>query len=711
MFADFEQADYAPWQVAGEAFGKLPAIRALDGQMAIEGYKGKGFVSSFNGGDQAVGKLTSPSFTIDRSYLTFLIGGGAWKGETAMNLIVDGEIVRSATGSNYKDGGSENLAPASWDVSELVGKEAKLTIVDARQGGWGHINIDHIVLTDDRGDIGTANEGFVPPAQVSRELTVTSDFLQIPLLKNPDRGNPDFQKLSILSEGKVVRFMHVSIPEKKEQADIWYSIDLRKLKGKEITLQYTSTNEQVLEMLYLDDEEKIDPAAYSGPHRPRFHFSPRLGWMNDVNGLYYHDGLYHLFYQYNPTATSYGPGFDMHWGHSVSKDLMHWEEWPIALFPNAAGQCFSGTALMQEHAIPGLNEGSELPAPVLFFTGTEPFTQHIATTSDGGRTWDRFSENPVVPKFGHSDRDPKVIWHEASQHYVMVLYVDGQGDSYRFLRSKDLKEWETTSEIPNWFECPEFFSVTSPTTGEELMLLYGCYRSGGENPVHFNSCYQLGRFDGKTFKPVTEIRQAHQGSNFYGAIIFANDPKNRRIMMGWGQNTRFPDEPFNQCASVPLEMILKEINGEDTLCYEPVAEVAAQRGEAILELKNVSIAEANDKLAELKKDAELDVVIRFRHDASAAAAGVKIRGIGFAYNPKKKTLRQNGRSAPIHAEGILEARFLIDRGMVEAFWNGGEAAYAISSLHTDDGPALKLEGDATIEEIKIYPMGNIWTEK
>src|SRR5690606_29393995 len=126
-----------------------------------------------------------------------------------------------------------------------------------------------------------------------------------------------------------------------------------------------------------------------------------------------------------------------HWGHSVSRDLVHWEEWPVALFPDAAGQCYSGTAVMQHQPIPGLNGGVKLPAPVMFFTGTEPFSQHLATTPDGGRTWKRFPGNPVVPKIGNSDRDPKVVWHEPSQHYVMVLYVDGQGDTYRFLRSKD----------------------------------------------------------------------------------------------------------------------------------------------------------------------------------------------------------------------------------------------------------------------------------
>ncbi|RYD37386.1 MAG: glycoside hydrolase family 32 protein [Verrucomicrobiaceae bacterium] len=529
-------------------------------------------------------------------------------------------------------------------------------------------------------------------------------------MRNPDRAHPEFGRLDISSAGKVLRSLHLMMQGKERKPDFRYSLDVREFKGGEVTLEYASADREALERLEFSDREIIDPAAYDGPHRPRFHFSPRIGWMNDVNGTYYQDGLYHFFYQYNPVDTAPSAGFDMHWGHSVSRDLLHWEEWPVALFPDATGQCYSGTAVMQQHPIPGLNEGLELPAPVMFFTGTKPFSQHLATTPDGGRTWKRFPGNPVVPKFGHSDRDPKVIWHEPSQHYVMVLYVDTRGDSYRFLRSNDLKNWETTGEIPGWYECPEFFPVTSPTTGEKLMLLYGCYsglQPGSDTPVRYNSCYQLGRFDGKTFAPVSEIRPAHLGPNFYGSLIIVNEPQDRRIMMGWAQNTRFPGEPFNQCASIPLEMKLKEVNGKDTLCYEPVAEIRGLRGTPVFSGKNLTAAQANAKLAGLSKEASLDVEVRFRQD-KPASAGMRVRNIHFHYDAATRGLSRNGQRAALHPGTALDARILIDRGIVESFWNGGEAAWSVSSLHTDDGPALSLEGEAEIEEITVYPMNGIW---
>jgi len=553
-----------------------------------------------------------------------------------------------------------------------------------------------------------------PPApERTRTVRITGDFLQLPLMQHvtgdKKKDREGFEKLSIEADGKVLRYMNVDLPQDGKQPDFWYSADLREFKGREVTLRIKSHDAAALERLEFSDKEFIDAHAYDGPYRPRFHFSPRLGWMNDINGSYYQDGLYHLFYQFNPASTGAGAGFDMHWGHSVSKDLVHWEEWPVALFPDASGQCFSGSAVMQQRPVPGVNEGVKLPAPTIFFTATQPSSQHLATTPDGGRTWMRYADNPVVPKMGEGDRDPKVIWHEASQHYVMVLYVRGNEEGYHFLRSKDLIKWEPASVLPNWFECPEFIPVKSAVTGEDLMLLYGCYRTPKDAPEQMNikSCYQLGRFDGKTFTPTSEPRSAHLGPNYYAALVFQNDPKGLPIMMGWAQGTRFPGEPFNQCASVPLLMQLKAINGEDALCFEPAGEVDALRGEPLIKLSNVSVTEAKTKLATLAKDAALDVVVRFR-PAASSRVNVTIRNISFGYDAATNTLNRGQASNLIHPGTTIDARFLIDSGIVESFWNGGEAAYSVASLHTDAGPAFAIEGDAVIEELTVYPMANIW---
>jgi fructan beta-fructosidase len=706
MIADFEGADYGGWKTSGEAFGQAPAGGALNGQMEVGGFLGKGLANSFAGGDNATGSLTSPAFKIARKHLTFLIGGGGFPNETCLNLIIDGKTVRTATGPNTEPGGSETLFPAAWDVGEFLGRETTLVIVDQRQGGWGHINVDQIAQTDDRSGISLAT--LPAPLQMrERKVRITDDFLQLPLVHRKDGRQPGLERLAIEADGKLLRYLHVEFPKADAQPDFWYSADLREFQGREVTLRYQSSDAAVLDRLTFGAKEITATNPYGSTHRPRFHFSPRLGWMNDVNGTYYQDGLYHLFYQFNPASTSKGAGFDMHWGHSVSRDLVRWEEWPVALFPDAAGQCYSGTTVMQQQPIPGLNEGVKLPAPAMFFAATTPFSQHLATSPDGGRSWKRFAGNPVVPNMGDGDRDPKVIWHAASQHYVMVLYVGGP-DTYRILRSKDLKTWEQTSVLPNWFECPEFIPMKSAITGEDLMLLYGCYRSPKDAAESFssNSCYQLGRFDGKTFTPITKLRHAHHGPNYYAALVFMNAPENRQIMMGWARDTLWPGEPFSQCASLPLEMRMKAINGADTLCFEPAPEVSALRGKPLIQLSNVSTAEATIKLQGLSREAPLDVTMRLRPGTTPVT--IRIRNITFSYEPATGTIKRGNETAVIHPAGAVEARFLNDRGIVEAFWNGGEAAYAIGSLPSDAGPAWAVEGDAELEDLSAYPMADIW---
>ncbi|HEO72176.1 MAG TPA: hypothetical protein ENN80_13020, partial [Candidatus Hydrogenedentes bacterium] len=149
LIADFEGKDYGDWAVEGEAFGPHPARGALPKQMKVTGYRGKALVNSFYGGDGSTGTLTSPVFRIERSYICFLIGGGGYEGKTCMNLLVDGKVVRSATGPNTQPGGSEQLSWHCWDVANLHGRRARLQIVDQRSGGWGHINVDHILQCDE----------------------------------------------------------------------------------------------------------------------------------------------------------------------------------------------------------------------------------------------------------------------------------------------------------------------------------------------------------------------------------------------------------------------------------------------------------------------------------------------------------------------------------------------------------------------------------
>lgn len=192
LLAGFEGDSYGDWEASGEAFGDGPARGTLPGQMEVTGYRGQGLVNSFRGGDDTIGTLTSPPFTIERDHINFLIGGGGYSGETCVNLLIDGEVVRTATGPNREAGGRERLRWDSWDVSELAGQEARIRIVDQRQGGWGHINVDHIVFSDE--DI----KDRMPALR--RTITVEKRYLHLPI----DREAPR-RRLRFTVDGRTQR--------------------------------------------------------------------------------------------------------------------------------------------------------------------------------------------------------------------------------------------------------------------------------------------------------------------------------------------------------------------------------------------------------------------------------------------------------------------------------------------------------------------------
>ena len=175
LIEDFESDDYGEWKVEGKAFGPGPARGTLPGQMEVSGYRGERLVNTFYEGDGTTGTLTSPEFTIRRNYINFLVGGGGYAGKTCINLLVDGQVARTATGPNTSPGGSERLELESWDVSKLKGESVRIRIVDQKTGTWGHINIDHIIQSDSR--------KAVAPAELKRTIRIDHKYLNLPVAR------------------------------------------------------------------------------------------------------------------------------------------------------------------------------------------------------------------------------------------------------------------------------------------------------------------------------------------------------------------------------------------------------------------------------------------------------------------------------------------------------------------------------------------------
>jgi fructan beta-fructosidase len=342
---------------------------------------------------------------------------------------------------------------------------------------------------------------------------------------------------------------------------------------------------------------KISSASMSSTpetHRPQFHFTPQKGWMNDPNGMVYYKGEYHLFYQHYPDSIVWGP---MHWGHAVSKDMLHWEHLPIALFPDKLGYIFSGSAVVDENNTSGFGKGDEKPLIAMFtyhdMAGekakrTDFQTQGIAYSVDKGRTWTKYANNPVIKSPNVKDfRDPKVLWHEATKEWIVTLAV---ADHVEFYASKDLKEWTKRSEFGKTegshggvWECPDLFPLKVDGATEKWVLIVNIGNgspNGGSGTQYF-----VGQFDGKTFKndnKPNDILWLDYGRDNYAGVTWSNTPDNRRILIGWMSNWQYaqvvPTKTWRSATTLPRELTLKMTEKGVRLVQKPVKETEILRG-------------------------------------------------------------------------------------------------------------------------------------
>jgi fructan beta-fructosidase len=676
LVADFESKDYGNWKTTGEAFGPGPARGTLPNQMPVTGFMGKGLVNSYFGGDKSTGTLTSPAIKIERHFINFLVGGGKHAGETCINLLIDGKVVRTATGPNDKPGGSEELDWHAWDVKEFEGEQAVIEIVDKHTGGWGHINVDHILHSD------TEKQ---PKGPLTRQLTVSKRYLLVPV----KTGAP--KRVVSIADGKdVIHQFDVELAE--GEPSFWAFVDAAALKGKALTIEARLPGDsKALDRITQGDEINGE-ALYAEKQRPQFHFTSRRGWLNDPNGLVFHDGEWHLFYQHNPYGWDWG---NMHWGHAVSKDLVCWKELPIALYPKKYGDwAFSGSAVVDRDNTSGFGT-AEKPTLVAAFTSTGR-GECIVYSTDRGRTWQEFDGNPVVK---HAGRDPRLLWHAASKQWAMAVYDEAEGKRWiAFHTSPDLKKWTYRSRIEGYFECPDLFEL--PVAGKKGESKWVLYAADGK--------YALGSFDGQEFKPDGGKHTLWHG-NFYAAQTFSNVPDGRRIQIGWGQGITFPEMPFNQQMTVPCRLTLRASGDGARMVAEPVKELESLRGEKH-RVTDVTLKPGENPLNKVKGEL-LDIVAEL-HVGDAEAVGLTVRGTPITFDVKKLVLTCKHVSAPLKLDdGVLKLRILVDRGSIEIFAQDGAMAMSVHALAPAENKSVEAfarGGSAKIKTLDVFEMKSAW---
>ncbi len=694
LVADFEGKTYGDWKVTGEAFGPGPARGTLNGQMEVSGYEGKALVNTYFEGDETTGTLTSPAFEIQRKYINFLIGGGMHPGKACINLLVDGKIVRTATGPNDQPGGSERLDWRSWDLADLAGKTAKIQIVDKQRGGWGHINIDQIVQSSEKKKLVVV----VEERETSWQFVIEKRYLNLPV-KNGSRK----RIFRLIVDGKVVRDFDIALAE--DEIDFWVVLDVGQFKGKEVTLKADSlaADSKGFKSIVQGNSIKDSKDLYKEKLRPQFHFTSQRGWNNDSNGLVYYKGEWHLFYQHNPYGWPWG---NMTWGHAVSKDLVHWEELGDAIHPDKLGTIFSGSAAIDEHNTAGFQTGKEKPI-VCFYTSAggrnpesrgQPFTQSIAYSNDRGRTWAKYEGNPVIGHIRGGNRDPKVIWHEPTKQWVMVLYIE-QG-VMAFFTSTDLKKWERRSEIKCYHECPELFELA--VDGDQNNKKWILYGGSGD--------YLIGQFDGKEFKKETESIRFQRGNCFYASQTFNNVPKEdgRRIQIAWGR-VAMTGMPFNQQMLFPVELTLRTTDEGIRMFAEPAREIENIHGKRHAP-KVKTLKAGENPLSRIKGDL-FHILAEFT-PGDAAEFGFVIRGTPVVYNAEKKQLSCKGRTAELKpTDGKIRLEILVDRTTIEIFANDGGVYMPIGGILPDDNKTLELfskDGSTKVDSLEIYELRSAW---
>lgn len=513
-----------------------------------------------------------------------------------------------------------------------------------------------------------------------------------------------------------------------------------------------------------DDDGGPTQPTYEEQHRPQLHFTPPANWMNDPNGMVFFEDEYHLFYQYYPDSTVWGP---MHWGHAVSKDLVHWEHLPIALAPDEKGYIFSGSAVVDWENTSGFSTDGEPPLIAIFTyhdpaheeTGGIDFqSQAIAYSNDRGRSWTKYEGNPVVPNPGIKDfRDPKVIWDGDSDQWIMVFAAQ---DRVRFYGSKDLKTWKYYSEFGSrrgahggvW-ECPDLFPLFVPETGAKKWVLLVSINPGGPNGGSATQ-YFIGEFDGRRFRLDQEFaaQMAQKtrkdtaqvaacwldyGRDNYAGVTWSDVPEEdgRRIFLGWMSNWDYaqvvPTELWRSAMTLPRTLRVNS-SAMGPRLFQAFPQELQQLREEQVEVEITAAPGAPQDLGVSPQQMEIIVEAACGNTGSFGFELSNAKGEVYkiGYDAQKEAYfsdrTQAGDSsfhekfatkihyAPKQIEGVLvNMHLMLDVSSAELIADDGLTAITDLFFPTEDFTNIRFfkeSEDIGIQRLEVYPLQGIWAK-
>jgi len=480
--------------------------------------------------------------------------------------------------------------------------------------------------------------------------------------------------------------------------------------------------------------------AYHESWRPQIHFSPKAKWMNDPNGMVYYKGVYHLFFQYFPGATVWGP---MHWGHATSWDLMHWHQEPIALYPDTLGYIFSGSAVVDSANSSHFGQNGKEPL-IAVFTQSDPIgekakrtdyqNQSIAYSLDSGATWNKYAGNPVLKNPGIIDfRDPKVFWYDPKKKWVMTLATK---DRISFFSSTDLKSWKKESEFGQGlgahggvWECPDLFTLDDH--GKPIWVLIVNLNPGGPNNGSATQ-YFLGDFDGNKFVPMSmKTKWLDYGPDEYAGVTWSNT-SGRKIFLGWMSNWLYaslvPTLSWRNAMTIPRQLQIRHVGGETFVASLPVLEFNTLQYKGV-DIENQYVNQ-DFNFSDMVKKPSVPCLIKLSADEIKECAIVLSNDsgerlvIGYHSSPQEYYIDRTAsgevgfqkdfaakHSAPRLTDNkSMELSLILDESSVELFADNGLSV--MTEIFFPDKPydhfQIHVDGALLFKKIEFIPLKSIW---
>ena len=555
-----------------------------------------------------------------------------------------------------------------------------------------------------------------------------SKYLLLPVQENAPEG-----KVNIVVNNELQLGQNINVRLAREKVDYYVPLDLSAYQGKTISIDVTGMPSSSLCWKEIKLSDTFD-SSNRETYRPVYHHTPMYGWMNDPNGMFYKDGVYHLYFQYNPYGSMWG---NMTWGHSTSTDLTHWTYEGTAIVPDAWGAIFSGSCVVDKDNTAGFGKG----AVVAFYTSAKstPWgdiqSQSMAYSLDNGKTFIKYEHNPILTSTERDFRDPKVFWYAPGKHWVMMLAV---GQEMQIYSSGNLKVWKKESSFGAMqgahggvWECPDLVELPIEGTKEKKWVLICNLNPGG--PFGGSAAqYFVGSFDGKKFvnESPTQTKWLDWGKDNYATVTWSNAPAGRCIALGWMSNWQYannvPTTQYRSANTIARDLTLYRVGNELYLKSKPSPEIKKARAEEkkipTFEVKgNYEVASL---LADNKGAYEIEMAIENKGTSKIDFSLMNEKGekVAMYYDVVRKQFVMDRSAsgivgfsrdfpavtvAPVRNTDQIHLRLFIDRSSVEAF--GEEGEYVMTNLVFPAEPYNRMvfssdKGSYIVKSMNVYRL-------